>query len=72
MRVTSQLVNGISRNLQKLPKYFDGIIISTFFALPSAGVFPGTFTLDLNDSESVKLSFGLSLWYYHKRPDVFQ
>ena len=61
MRLTSQLINGISRVLQKLLKYFNGTIISTSFVLPSAGVFPVIFILDLNDSESAKLSFGSSL-----------
>ena len=55
MRVISQLINGISRVLQQLPKYFHSTIISTFFVLPSAGVFLVTFTLDLNDSEFIKL-----------------
>ena len=31
MRLISQLINGISRVLQKLLKYFNGTIISTFF-----------------------------------------
>ena len=57
MRLTSQLINGISRVLQNLLKYFNGTIISTSFVLPSAGVFPVIFILDLNDLESVKLSF---------------
>ena len=61
MRITSQLINGISRVLQKLLKYFNGTIISISFVLPSAGVFPVIFILDLNDSESVKLSFDTSL-----------
>ena len=61
MRLTSQLINGISRVLQKLLEYFNGTIISTSFVLPSAGVIPVIFILDLNDSESVKLSFGSSL-----------
>ena len=61
MRLTSQLINGISRVLQKLLKYLNGTIISTFFASPSLGVFPIIFILDLNDSKSVKLSFGLPL-----------
>ena len=39
-RLTSQLINGISRVLQKLLKYFNGTIISTSFVFPSAGVFP--------------------------------
>ena len=62
MRSTSQLFYGISRVLQKLLKYFNGTIISTPFALPSLGVFPVIFILDLNDSESVKFSFG-SIFY---------
>ena len=61
IKLTSQLIKGISRVLQKLLKYFNGTIISTFFSLPAAGVFPVIFILDLNDSESAKLSFGSSL-----------
>ena len=61
MRSTSQLINGISRVLQKLLKYFNGTIILTSFLLSSAGAFPVIFILDLNDSEFVKLSFGSSL-----------
>ena len=57
MRLTSQLINGISRVFQKCLKYFNSTIISTSFILPSTGVFPVVFILDLNDSESVKLSF---------------
>ena len=55
MRLTSQLINGISRVLQKLPKYFNGTFISRYFELPSLGVFPVIFILGLNDSESVRL-----------------
>ena len=55
IRLTSQLVNGISRVLRKLLKYCIGIIISISFVLPSEGVFPVIFILDLNDPESVKL-----------------
>ena len=69
MRLTSQLINGISRVLQKLLKYFNDTIISTSFVLPSAGVFPFIFILDFNYSESVKLSFGSSLQYCHKLSD---
>ena len=47
MRLTSQLTNST--------------IISKSFLLPLEGVFPVIFILDLNDSESVKLSFDLSL-----------
>ena len=61
MRLTSQLINGILRVLQKLLKYFNGTIISTSSVLLSAGVFPLIFILDLNYSESAKLSFGFSL-----------
>ena len=61
MRLDSQLINGISRVLQNLLKYFNGTIISTSFVLPLAGVFPVIFILDLNYFESVKLSFGSSL-----------
>ena len=57
MRLISQLINGISRVLQKLLKYFNGTIISTSFVLPSGGVFPVIFILDLNDSESVKFYY---------------
>ena len=49
MTLTSQLMNGISRVLQKLLKYFNGTIVSTSFVLPSAGAFPVTFNLNLND-----------------------
>ena len=40
MRLNSQLIDGLSRVLQKL-------LISTSFVLPSAGVFPVIFILDL-------------------------
>ena len=61
MRLTSQLINGISIILQKLLKFLKGTIISTFFLLQSLGVFPVIFILSLNDSESVKLSFRSSM-----------
>ena len=48
-RLTSQLINGISRVLQKLLKYFNGTIILTSFVLPPAGMLRVIFTLDLND-----------------------
>ena len=60
-RLTSQLINRISSVLQKWLKYFDGTVILSYFVLPPAGVLPVIFTLDLNDSESAKLLFGLSL-----------
>ena len=46
IRLTSQLVNDISRVLQKLLKCFNGAVISTSFVLPLA-VFPIIFTLFL-------------------------
>ena len=61
MRLTSQLINGISRVFRKFLKYFNDTIISTSFVLTL--VFPVIFILDLNDSESVKLSFGSSLMF---------
>ena len=61
MRLTSQLINGISRVHQKLLKYFNGTIISTFSVFLSARVFPVIFTLDSNDSESAMLPLGSSL-----------
>ena len=47
IRLISQLINGISRILQKWLKYFNGTIILTSFVLPAAGVFPVIFILDL-------------------------
>ena len=61
MRLISQLINDISRVLQKLLKYFNGTAISTSFVLPAAGVFPVILILNLNDSDCVILSFGSSL-----------
>ena len=62
MRLTLQLINGISTVLQKLIKYFNGTIISTFYLLSLAGVFPVIFILDLNNLKSIKLPFGLFLY----------
>ena len=58
IRLISQLIKGISRVLQKLLKYFNGTAILTSFVLPSSGVFPVIFNLDLSDLESVKVTFG--------------
>ena len=60
-RLTSQLINGISRVLQQLLKYFNGAIILPYFVLASWEVVPVIFTFDLNHSEFAKLSFGSSL-----------
>ena len=51
IRLIWQLINGISRVLQKLLKYFNGTGISIFFRLLLAGVFPVILILDLNDLE---------------------
>ena len=61
IRLTSQLINGISSVLRKLLKYFNATIISTSLVLSAAGVFLVIFTLDLNDSEFARLSLGSSL-----------
>ena len=58
MRLTSQLIDGIARILQRLLQYFNSTIISASFVFPPTGLFPVFFILDLNNSESVKLSFG--------------
>ena len=47
MRLISQLIKNISSVLQKVLKYFNDIAISTFFALPAAGVFPVILILNL-------------------------
>ena len=76
MRLISQLINGISRVLQKLLKYFSGTIILTSFV----PLFPVLFfCLNLNEAllpgklsrapASVKAG---SLYSIHKLPDVFE
>lgn len=50
IRLLFQLVSGILRVLQKLPKFFNGTTISTFLILPSAGVFL-IFALNLNNTK---------------------
>ena len=57
IRLSSQLINDILRVLQKLIKYFNGTDSSIFFVLRISGSFPVIFILDLNDSDSVILSF---------------
>ena len=51
MRLISQLINGISRVLQKLIKYINGTDISTFLLLSLLGLFPVILILGLNDLE---------------------
>ena len=57
MSLVSQLINDISRVLQKLLTYFNDTIISTSFILPLAGALP----ISITNSETVKLSFHSSL-----------
>ena len=75
IRLTSQLIKGISKVLQKLLKYFSGTIISTSF-VPPFPVRPVIFNLNLNESvvlPSAKITVssslasraGISLRYYH-------
>ena len=61
MRLTSELINSISRVLQKLVKNFNGTPISTYFVFPATGAFPVTSILHLNDSGRIILSFGSPL-----------
>ena len=61
MRLIAQFVNGISRVLQKLLKYFNGTTISMFVLLSASGVFSVILILYVNDSEFTILSFGSSL-----------
>ena len=60
VRLISQLIKSILRVLQKFLNYFNGTASAAPFVLPSSGVFPAIFTLDLNDSESVKISLDSS------------
>ena len=57
MRLISQLIKGISRELQELPKYFNGAAILAIFVLPLSGVLPAMLVLNLNHSGSVKVAF---------------
>ena len=58
IRLFSQLVNSISRFLQKLLRSFNGTIVSTSF-VPSLPVWPVIFCLNL--SEALFLSSGKSI-----------
>ena len=51
MKLISQLINGISKLLQILLKFFNGTTISLYFVLPAAGVFPVILIFDMNDLE---------------------
>ena len=68
-RLISQLINGISRVFQKVLKYFNITIISTFF-VPSSPIEPVIFYLNLNEAllpgkltvAPVSFKAGSSLW----------
>ena len=71
LKVKSQSIKSISRGLQKLLMYFNSKLISAF-AIPAILVLFVRLYLNLNDSESVKLSSsGSSLQFCHKLADVF-
>ena len=61
MRLISKFIKGISRVLQKLLNYFNGIAVLTSLVLPSAAVLSVILTLNLNDSEFLKVALGSSL-----------
>ena len=56
MRLILQIINGISRVLQKYFKCFNDFAILRSFVLPAAGVFPVTLICNLNDSDYIILS----------------
>ena len=65
IRLISKLIKGISKffknYLSIFSNYYYEVITATSFVLPSAGVLSVIFILDLNDSESAKLTYGSSL-----------
>ena len=72
IKIISQLNRGHFKSYPKVTQSFNHTAISTFFVLPAAGVLPIILALNLNDSESVMLSFGSSFWYFHKLANVFE
>ena len=81
IRLVWQLIDDISRALEKLLKHFNGAIISTSFVLLSSD-WPVIFSLKLNESVTLvalkatgmplQFTAGLSLQYYHKLPGFFE
>ena len=70
-----QLINGISNDLQKLLKYFNGTAIFTPFFVPLFSVLPIRFALYLNEGALLSLvTFALStissLLKSYKLPEV--
>ena len=73
--LTLQLINGISNDLQKLVKYFNGTAIFTPVFLPLFSVLPIILVLYLNERASSSLVtspllFISSLLNYCKLPDA--
>ena len=54
MSLISQLINGVSRALQKLLRYFNGTLISTCFV--PFPVWPVMFCLNLNEAQLLSVS----------------
>ena len=78
-QLLQKLINGISNDLQKLFKYFNGTAVFTPFLLPPFGRMPIGFDLYLKDDESSALRLESSPLFYlgcssllkcHKLPDV--
>ena len=72
-----QLINGISNDLQKLLKYFNGTAIFTSFFLPMFSILPIILALYLNKRAlsslvTSALLFISSLLNCHKLPDVLK
>ena len=61
MKLISQLIKDISRVLQKLLRYFNGIIIILNFSVPSLPVFPIVFCLSLNETVSLLAAAKLAI-----------
>ena len=60
-RFISQLINGISRVLQKLLRYLNETAVSAYLVLSSTRALPVILAFNLKDSEFVISLFDLSL-----------
>ena len=78
MRLFSQLINGISRGLQELHKYFNGTIISSSF-VPSL-LFHSFFCVKLNEVllpaklliTQLLFKDGSSLYHWYEFPEILE
>ena len=68
IRLIPQLISGFSK--KGILKYFNSGVIC-IFAIPALFVLLESLDLSLNDSQSVMLSLGSPLWYYHRLSNVF-